>query len=66
MEYTHLGRTGLSVSRFCLGTMAFGREADEATSVHIMNRALELGINFFDTANRYGETPGVTESIIGR
>ena len=53
MEYAHLGRTGLSVSRFCLGTMAFGREADEPTSVRIMDRALELGINFFDTANVY-------------
>jgi aryl-alcohol dehydrogenase-like predicted oxidoreductase len=66
MEYAHLGRTGLSVSRFCLGTMAFGREADEPTSIQTMNRALELGINFFDTANRYGQTPGMTESIIGR
>lgn len=66
MEYTHLGRTGLVVSRFCLGTMAFGREADEPTSFHVMNRALELGINFFDTANRYGQTNGATESIIGR
>lgn len=66
MEYIHLGRTGLQVSRFCLGTMAFGREADEPTSVRIMDRALESGINFFDTANRYGQTPGVTESIIGR
>ncbi len=66
MEYIHLGRTGLQVSRFCLGTMAFGREADEPTSVRIMDRALELGINFFDTANRYGAIPGATESIIGR
>lgn len=66
MEYTNLGRTGLRVSRFCLGTMAFGREADEATSYRIMDRALELGINFFDTANVYGEPRGVTEEIIGR
>ena len=66
MEYIHLGRTGLQVSRFCLGTMAFGREADEPTSVRIMDRALEVGINFFDTANRYGQTPGVTEEILGR
>ena len=66
MEYTNLGRTGLKVSRFCLGTMAFGREADEATSYRIMDRALELGINFFDTANVYGEPRGVTEEIIGR
>ena len=66
MEYTHWGRTGLHVSRFCLGTMAFGREADEPTSVRIMDRALELGINFFDTANVYGNPRGVTEEIVGR
>jgi aryl-alcohol dehydrogenase-like predicted oxidoreductase len=66
MEYTHLGRTGLQVSRLCLGTMAFGREADEPTSDYIMDRALELGINFFDTANVYGNPRGVTEEIVGR
>ena len=66
MEYTHLGRTGLLVSRFCLGTMAFGREADEPTSIRIMDRALELGINFFDTANVYGQPRGITEEIVGR
>ena len=66
MEYTHLGRTGLLVSRFCLGTMAFGREADEPTSVLIMDRALELGINFYDTANVYGQPRGITEEIVGR
>ena len=66
MEYTHLGRAGLKVSRFCLGTMAFGREADEPTSVRTMNRALELGINFFDTANVYGQPRGITEEIVGR
>jgi aryl-alcohol dehydrogenase-like predicted oxidoreductase len=66
MEYTQLGRTGLSVSRFCLGTMAFGREADEPTSVRIMDRALELGINFYDTANVYGQPRGITEEIVGR
>ena len=66
MEYIHLGRTGLRVSRLCLGTMAFGREADEPTSVRIMDRALELGINFFDTANVYGRPRGITEGIVGR
>ena len=66
MKYTHLGRTGLQVSRFCLGTMAFGREADEPTSVRIMDRALELGINFYDTANVYGQPRGITEEIVGR
>ena len=66
MEYIHLGRTGLQVSRLCLGTMAFGREADEPTSVQIMDRALELGVNFFDTANVYGRPRGATEEIVGR
>jgi aryl-alcohol dehydrogenase-like predicted oxidoreductase len=68
MEYTNLGRTGLKVSRFCLGTMNFGPQADEPTSFSIMDRALELGINFFDTANVYGWKlgEGVTENIIGR
>jgi NDP-hexose 2,3-enoyl reductase len=68
MEYTHLGRTGLSVSRLCLGTMNFGPATDEADSFAIMDRALEHGINFFDTANVYGWKlgEGVTEQIIGR
>lgn len=68
MEYTHLGRTGLQVSRLCLGTMNFGPETSEADSFAIMDKALELGINFFDTANVYGWRlgEGVTENIIGR
>src|SRR4051794_31575171 len=68
MEYTNLGRTGLSVSRLCLGTMNFGPQTSEADSFAIMDKALELGINFFDTANRYGGSLGVgaTEQIIGR
>ncbi len=67
MEYVHLGRLGLKVSRLCLGTMNFGPETDEPTSHAIMDRALELGINFFDTANVYGRSKGVgaTETIIG-
>ncbi len=67
MEYVHLGRLGLKVSRFCLGTMNFGPETDEAESHVIMDRALDLGINFFDTANVYGRSKGVgaTETIIG-
>ena len=49
MDYTHLGRSGLSVSRLCLGTMNFGPETSEEEDSHaIMDRALELGINFFD------------------
>ena len=64
MQYTTLGRSGLHVSRLCLGTMNFGPQTDEATSFAIMDRALETGINFFDTANVYGS--GETEAIIGR
>lgn len=68
MDYTNLGRTGLSVSRLCLGTMNFGPQTTEPDSYAIMDRALEHGINFFDTANVYGWKPGegVTEQIIGR
>jgi len=68
MQYTHLGRTGLQVSRLCLGTMNFGPQTSEQDSDTIMDRALELGINFFDTANGYGgkKGEGVTEQIIGR
>lgn len=68
MNYTKLGRTGLKVSRLCLGTMNFGPFTSEEDSFTIMDKALELGINFFDTANVYGWKigEGVTESIIGR
>jgi aryl-alcohol dehydrogenase-like predicted oxidoreductase len=68
MIYKHLGRSGLDVSRLCLGTMNFGVQTDEQTSFRIMDRALELGINFFDTANVYGWKigEGITENIIGR
>jgi NDP-hexose C3-ketoreductase / dTDP-4-oxo-2-deoxy-alpha-D-pentos-2-ene 2,3-reductase len=68
MEYTNLGRTGLLVSRLCLGTMNFGPKTEEPDSHAIMDRALEHEINFFDTANVYGWKigEGVTEQIIGR
>ena len=68
MEYRNLGRTGLKVSPLCLGTMNFGPQTGEADSFAIMDRALEAGINFFDTANVYGEKmgEGSTEKIIGR
>ncbi len=68
MEFTTLGRTGLTVSRLCLGTMNFGPKTSEEDSHVIMDRALEHGINFFDTADVYGWQlgAGVTESIIGR
>lgn len=67
MEYTHLGRSGLSVSRLCLGTMNFGVDTNQADSFAIMDRALELGINFFDTADVYGWKvgEGITEKLLG-
>ena len=68
MEFTQLGRTGLKVSRFCLGTMNFGPLTGEEDAFAIMDKALDLGINFFDTANVYGWKigEGVTENIVGR
>jgi aryl-alcohol dehydrogenase-like predicted oxidoreductase len=68
MQYTYLGRTGLQISRLCLGTMNFGPVTDEATSFWIMDQALELGVNFFDTADIYGRSAGkgATERIIGK
>ncbi len=68
MEYVRLGRTGLKVSPLCLGTMNFGPHTTEAEAFAIMDKALEVGINFFDTANVYGwkKGEGVTEKIIGR
>ncbi|MGH2659114.1 MAG: aldo/keto reductase [Actinomycetota bacterium] len=67
MEYTHLGRLGLVVSRLCLGTMNFGPLTSEEDSHAIMDRALEHGLNFFDTANVYGRNKGrgTTETIVG-
>lgn len=68
MQYAELGKTGLRVSRLCLGTMNFGNQTNELESFAIMDRALEMGINFFDTADRYGGGGqwGLTEEIIGR
>ncbi len=68
VEFTRLGRTGLKVSRLCLGTMNFGPHTSEQDSFAIMDKALELEINFFDTANVYGwkRGEGITENIIGR
>ncbi len=67
MEYTHLGRSGLSVSRLCLGTMNFGWKTEEADSHAVMDRAHDAGINFFDTANVYGFEAGKgrTEEVLG-
>jgi aryl-alcohol dehydrogenase (NADP+) len=71
MQHTRLGRTGLPVSRLCLGTMTFGLQCDEATSVAILDRAFEAGVTFVDTADVYPlggglDTVGRTEEIVGR
>jgi aryl-alcohol dehydrogenase-like predicted oxidoreductase len=68
MEYTHLGRTGLRVSRVVLGTMNFGPQTSEEDSHAIMDAAHTQGVNFFDTANVYGQSlgRGATEEIVGR
>ena len=70
MQYTHLGRTGVQVSRICLGTMTYGSPQwrpwvlDEEASRPFIRRALELGINFFDTADMYSD--GLSEEVLGR
>jgi aryl-alcohol dehydrogenase-like predicted oxidoreductase len=64
MHYTYLGRTGVQVSRLCLGTMMFGGPTDEADSTRIIHRALDAGINFMDTADVYNA--GESERITGR
>ncbi len=70
MEYTTLGDTGMEVSRICLGCMSFGtsdwREwvLDEEAGIELVNRALDLGINFFDTANMYSD--GESERVLGK
>lgn len=68
MQFAQLGRTGAFVSRLCLGTMNFGWETSEPDSFAIMDEALSMGVNFFDTANVYGRplSEGVTEQILGR
>lgn len=63
MRYRYMGRTGLKVSELCLGTMTFGREADEATSHGILDRFAAAGGNFIDTANVYGR--GASETVVG-
>lgn len=71
MNRKRLGRTGIVVTDICMGTMTFGLQADEETSFEIMDRALEAGIDFFDTAELYPVPPsaelfGVTEQIVGK
>jgi aryl-alcohol dehydrogenase-like predicted oxidoreductase len=64
MMYKNLGKTGTKVSELCLGTMIFGQQVDETTAVKIINRAVDLGINFIDTADVYAE--GRSEEIVGK
>lgn len=64
MDYRNLGRTGVKVSQFCLGTMMFGRSTGEPDSIEIIQRALDDGINFVDTANAYAA--GESERIVGK
>ena len=64
MEYRSLGRTGVKVSPFCLGCLLFGGRTEEAESFRIIDRAIDAGINFFDTANIYNE--GRSEEVLGR
>jgi aryl-alcohol dehydrogenase-like predicted oxidoreductase len=71
MQYETLSGSRTKVSKACLGTMSFGAHVSETTAIEIMDRALELGVNFFDTAELYSipaskETYGLTEEIIGR
>ncbi|MDP9734761.1 UNVERIFIED_ORG: aryl-alcohol dehydrogenase-like predicted oxidoreductase [Rhizobium sp. SORGH_AS260] len=65
MQYAHLGRSGLKVSRLCLGMMNFGEITDEPTSLQILNAAVEAGINFVDTADVYGglQSPGMEKGF---
>jgi aryl-alcohol dehydrogenase-like predicted oxidoreductase len=64
MEYRRLGRSGLKVSEVCLGTMTFGHGTDEAEAQRIVDMVLEAGVNFFDTANSYGN--GQSEVLLGK
>src|SRR5205823_1717986 len=71
MKLRRLGKTGLKVSEICLGTMTFGHQCDEATSIAIMDRAAAGGVTFIDTADVYPvpptiETAGRSEEIVGR
>jgi aryl-alcohol dehydrogenase-like predicted oxidoreductase len=71
MDHARLGRTGLQVSRLCLGTMTFGLQSEESTAVAILDRAAEGGIDFLDTSDAYPlggdlSTRGITEEILGR
>ena len=64
MEYRTLSTTDLKVSRLCFGTMTIGSQTDEAAAARIVDRCIDAGINFFDTANVYSK--GAAETILGR
>jgi len=64
MKYKNLGKTGAKVSELCLGTMIYGQQVDEETAIRIIKRAIDLGINFIDTADVYAE--GRSETIVGK
>ncbi len=64
MEYRRLGKSGVKVSEICLGTMTFGHGADEAESNRMVHLACDAGVNFFDTANSYGD--GESEILLGK
>ena len=71
MQYKRLGRSPMMVSTICMGTKTFGSQADEKTAHRILDRSLEAGITFYDTAENYPVPPkeewaGVTEEIVGR
>ena len=64
MQYRKLGRTGVKVSAMCLGTMTYGNQVGETEAINIIERALNAGVNFFDTADAYAE--GRSEEIVGK
>ncbi|MEE8571393.1 MAG: aldo/keto reductase, partial [Candidatus Bathyarchaeia archaeon] len=64
MKYKRLGRAGVKVSELCLGTMIYGRQVEEEKSLKIIRRAVNLGINFIDTADAY--VAGRSETIVGK
>jgi aryl-alcohol dehydrogenase-like predicted oxidoreductase len=66
MHYKYLGKTGLTISELCQGTMTFGRETDEKTAITMVDHFAEVGGNFIDTADVYGSKPGLSEEIVGK
>ena len=64
MKYRKMGRTGLMVSEFCLGTMTFGNQVDETGSLKLIDQAMDAGVNFIDTADLYVD--GLTEKILSK